>query len=82
MANINDAMDTVQHNVRILDEALVRLEGGDETAREEAVGAAQQALTALREIRDSLLLPSPKRWITADSGPDYLADDSPHDPRD
>lgn len=79
MANLNDAMDTVQHNVRILDEALVRLEGGDETAREPAKIAARTAVAALRTIYGHIEQP----WLDTGTGAGWPPPDDPnHDPRD
>lgn len=79
MANLNDAMDTVQHNVRILGERLVALTGGDEAAREPAKTAARTAMAALRTIYGRIEQP----WIDTGSGSGYSrADDPNHDPRD
>jgi hypothetical protein len=79
MANSNDAMDAVQHNVRILDEALVRLEGGDETAREEAKIAIRVAVEVLRRIYARI----EQSWLDTGTGAGWPPPDDPnHDPRD
>lgn len=77
-SNDNDAMDTVQHNVRILDEALVRLDGGDETSREEAKIAIRVTVEVLRRIYARIEQP----WLDTGTGAGWPLPDDPYDPRD
>jgi len=49
--NTPDPMTTVVEQVRLLDEAMVRVDAGDSAAAHEAVAAAEAALLALWRIR-------------------------------